>query len=555
MQVRRTFALVGVVTILLLLAGCGGAATPAPAPTQVPAAAAPTEAPQAAPTTPPAAAQAPTQPPQAGEPATFRIAVGIDPDNMDPTQITTVLVTNIVKYMAEALVRIDKEGKAQPALATSWEISDDGLEYTLHLREGVTFQDGTPFDAEAVKWNFDRLFDPAIESRNLRNFQAIDKVEIVDPKTVKVLLKYPSAPMLGVLGTYLLVSPESVQAEGNSYDAITIPVGTGPYGFKERVAGERIVVARNESYWGEQPYYDQVVFQIVPEAATRESLLLAGQVDMIVLPPISDVPALQANPDVKVLLVPTSRIVYIGINNKDADGVLTDARVRQALNYAVDKEAIIRSVLFNAGEPMENPIGAKLYGDCPQPPYDYNPEKARQLLAEAGHESLELGFISPTGRYVQDFPAAEAIAGYLAEIGVKTSLQTMDWPSYVGAITTPPEESSLDLHLLGWAPGFLDASQMAIMYESSFQVPNGLGTSFYANPEVDELLTAALQEGDPAKREDLYCQASKIVWEEAPIIFLWVQHNPIVHQANITNVEGLPTEEFDAIYARPASAQ
>lgn len=501
----------------------------------------------------PTTAPAPTpEPPKAAAPTSFRIAVGIDPDNMDPAQITTVLVTNIVKYMAEPLVKIDKEGKAQPALATSWEISDDGLEYTLHLREEVTFQDGTPFDAEAVKWNFDRLFDPNIKSRNLRNFAAIKEVEAVDANTVKVHLKNPSAPMLGVLSTYLLVSPESAKAEGNSYEAISVPVGTGPYGFKERVAGERIVVARNANYWGEQPYYDEVVFQIVPEAATRESLLLAGQVDMIVLPPISDVPALQANPDVKVLLVPTSRILYIGINNRDKDGVLTDVRVRQALNYAVDKQAIIRSVLFNAGEPMENPIGAKLYGDCSQSPYDYNPEKAKELLSEAGHANLELGFISPTGRYVQDYPAAEAIAGYLAEVGVKTSLQTMDWPSYVGAITTPPEESTLDLHLLGWAPGFIDASQMAIMYDSTFQVPNGLGTSFYSNTTVDELLSAASQEVDPKKRQDLYCQALKIIWEDAPVIFLWVQHNPIIHRANITNVDGLPTEEFDAIYARPA---
>jgi peptide/nickel transport system substrate-binding protein len=134
---------------------------------------------------------------------------------------------------------------------------------------------------------------------------------------------------------------------------------------------------------------------------------------------------------------------------------------------------------------------------------------------------------------------------------VKTTLETMDWPSYVAAVTTPPEQNTLDLHLLGWAPPFLDASQMALMYQSSFQTPKGFGTTFYGNAEVDQLLAVAMQESDPKKREELYCQASKIIWEEAPVIFLWVQQFPIVYRSNITNVDYLPTEEFVAIYARP----
>ena len=401
-------------------------------------------------------------------PTTFSIAVGIDPDTMDPVQNTTTTVTNMVEYMAQTLLIADKEGNPQPQLATDWEISDDGLEYTFHLREGVTFHDGTVMDAEAIKWNLDRILDPDLQSPGRSTFAVIEEIEVVNEYTLKLHLSETFPPLLAAFsgsGNALIISPASVDQEGNSYENITQPVGTGPYIFKERVKGERIVVTKNENYWGEEPYYDEVVFRIVPEAATRESLLLAGQVDLIILPPISDLPALQQNPDVEVLLAPSIRTIFIAINTTDE--VLSDVRVRQALNYAVDKQAIIDSVLFGAGQALDAPMSPSLYGYCPQTPYEYNPEKARELLAEAGAESIELGFISPTGRYVQDFQASQAIAGYLSEVGIKSTVETMDWPSYVAAILTPAEENTLDLHLLGWAPDFLDAHQQMLQFDSS----------------------------------------------------------------------------------------
>jgi peptide/nickel transport system substrate-binding protein len=166
--------------------------------------------------------------------------------------------------------------------------------------------------------------------------------------------------------------------------------------------------------------------------------------------------------------------------------------------------------------------------------------------------NIQLNFIAPTGRYVQDFQAAQAIAGYLAEVGIQASPDTMDWPSYVGAILTPPDESELDLHLLGWAPSYLDAAQQMVQFQSSAHPPGGLATSFYSNPEVDSLIEQAGQETDPETRQDLYCQAENIIWEEAPWIFLWVQQFPIVYSADVDGVTYHPTEKFAAIYARPA---
>lgn len=559
MYTRKYWPLALILIFSLWLPACGGAApqtAPEAAPVQSesteagssqPEAAAATEEPAPAPTEEEAAAA-----PASEEPTSFRIAVGIDPDSLDPIQNTTTTVGNIIEYVAETLTVTDKEGNVQPKLATEWNVSDDGLEYTLKLREGVTFSDGTPLNAEAVKWNLERVLDPDLRVPQRAPLASIQSVEAVDDLTVKLTLSQPNGPLLSALSTTTsgIMSPKVAEAEGNTYENVTEPVGTGPYVFKERVQSERIVFTRNENYWGEQPYYDEVVFQVVPEAATRESLLLAGQVDMIILPPVSDLPALQENPDVEVLLAPSDRIIFIGMNTNDE--TLSDVRVRQALNYAVDKQAIIDSVLFGAAQIMDAPMASNMFGYCSLGAYEYNPDKAKELLAEAGVENLELGFISPTGRYVQDFQASQAVAGYLEEIGIKTTVETMDWPSYVGALTTPPEENKLDLHFLGWAPAFLDAAQQMVFYESSFAVPNGLGTTFYSNAAVDEMDQKAVQESDPKVRQELYCDAAKQVWEDAPMIFLWVQNFPIVYRSDVTNIDYHPTEKFAAIYAHPA---
>lgn len=486
-------------------------------------------------------------------PTSFRIAVGIDPDTLDPALFTTTTVANIIEYMAQTLVITDKDGTLQPQLATEWEISDDNLEYTISLREDVTFHDGTPLNAEAVKWNLDRVLDPDVSVAIRSPFIAIDQVEVVDEYTVRLILSEPFAPLMSAfsLETSAILSPASLDVEGNSYENVSEPVGTGPYIFSERAKGERIVVKKNPDYWGEEPYYDEVVFRIVPEAATRESLLLAGQVDLIILPPISDLPALRENPDVNVLLAPSDRSIFIALNNNDE--VLSDVRVRQAFNYAVNKQDIIDSVLFGAAEVLDAPGAPSLFGYCPQDPYEYNPERAKELLSEAGvEEGQQFNFIAPTGRYVQDFQAAQAIAGYLSEVGIDASPQTMDWPSYVGAITTGPEENNLDLHLLGWAPSYLDMAQQMVQFQTSQHPPNGLATSFYSNPEVDELIDQAGQESDPELRQELYCEAQDIIWAEAPWIFLWVQQFPIVYSTDVTGVTYHPTEKFAAIYARPA---
>jgi peptide/nickel transport system substrate-binding protein len=195
-----------------------------------------------------------------------------------------------------------------------------------------------------------------------------------------------------------------------------------------------------------------------------------------------------------------------------------------------------------------------LFGYCRLGAYEFNQAKAKQLLAAAGVKpGTKVSFIHPTGRYTQDKEVAQAIAGYLREVGLEPELQTMDWPSYVRTITTPLDKgNTTQLHFLGWAPAFLDAAQQMLQFLSTYAPPSGLATTFYKDPEVDKWILAADSELKEDKRKELYCQISKKVWSDAPWIFLYVQRYPIVHSAKVRDVGSIPNEKFYAVYARPA---
>ena len=482
---------------------------------------------------------------------TIRIAIGVDPDTLDPAGQTTTTVQNLVDYVVEGLVAIDEKGKTQPLLAERWDQSGDGRTYSFSLRKGVTFHDGAAFNATAVKRSFDRILNPELKVP-LRSpiSDVVERVEVPDEGAVRFILKRPFPAFVSALvGTqYAVVSPATVEKFAATYNEE--PVGTGPYKFKERQKGDHVTFVRNDGYWGKKPNFDTVVIRIVPEAATRESLLLSGQAEIIILPPIADLPALQRNNAVKVLAGESDRTIFFAFNH--ARPVMQDKRVRQAINYAIDKDSIIKNVLFGVADKMDAPVASSISGYCKVGGYDYDPNKAKQLLKEAGQEKLSLKMGYPTGRYVQDRQVGEAVAGFLREVGITVDAGTSDWPSYLGSINVPPEKSVFDLHLLGWAPGYLDASQQMDQFAGPRRFPpNGLSTSYYNNPKVTQLVDQAGSETNEQKRVSLYCDAWKTIWDDAPWTFLWVQKFPIVYSSKLKGVTSLPTEKFYAVYAEP----
>jgi peptide/nickel transport system substrate-binding protein len=491
---------------------------------------------------------------------TLRVAIGIDPDTLDPAAQTTTTSSQIVDMMAETLVTIDEKGALKPLLATSWTQASDGMSWTFTLRQGVKFSDGTPFNAQAVKFSIDRLISPTTfrsQPGILGGKTGIDHIDAVDDTHVKFFLKTRFSPFASALTqtNAAIVSPASVNQAPNKPDVITQPVGTGPYKFKERVAGDHITMAANADYWGTRANYDTQIYKVVPDGASREALVKSGGADVIALPPANDIPALNADSTLKVVLGPSDRTIQIVINTQDqTQPLLQKPEVRQALNYAIDKATIIKNVMFGAATPLDAPMAKTLFGYCQVGSYGYDVNKAKSLLQSAGAAGMSIKLVSPTGRYVQDIQVANAVAGYLRDAGLKVEGPgTSDWPAYVAAYANvPPAQARTDLHLLGWAPAYLDAQQQFEQFYSPRIPPAGLESSYYKNPQVDTLVEQANSGTDPAQRQKDYCTAAKQVWTDAPWIFLYNQKYPIVTTTKVTAVTGLPNEKFVTTWASPA---
>ncbi len=491
---------------------------------------------------------------------TLKVAIGIDPDTLDPAAQTTTTSSQIVDMMAETLVTVDEKGALKPLLATKWEPAADGLSYTFTLRQGIKFQDGTPFNAQAVKFSLDRLIDPKTFKAQpgiLGGKTGIDHTDVVDDSHVRVALKTRLAPFVSAMTmtNAAIVSPASVSVAPNKPEVIAQPAGTGPYKFKERVAGDHLTLVANRDYWGTKPNYDTQLFKIVPEAASREALVKSGEVDVINLPPANDIPALQADSTVKVVMGPSDRTIQVVINTQDqAQPLLQKPEVRQALNYAVDKDTIIKKVMFGAATPLDAPMARTLFGYCSVGSYRYDVTKARSLLQSAGATGMSVKLVSPTGRYVQDIQVANAVAGYLRDAGLKVDGPgTTDWPTYVPTyVLPPPSQARTDLHLLGWAPSYLDAQQQFEQFYSPRTPPAGQESSYYRNPEVDALIEKGNSEIDSGQRQKDYCTAARTVWNDAPWIFLYNQKYPLVTSSKVSGVTGLPNEKFVTTWASPA---
>jgi ABC-type transport system substrate-binding protein len=497
--------------------------------------------------------------PAAESPSVLRIAIGVDPDTLDPKHQTTVTVSNVVQMVVESLTRLDQDGRIQPGLATGWDEAAGGMSWVFTLRGGVRFSDGTPLDAAAVQASLDRSLDPSGGCPVCDGLpDAVRSVDAVDASHVRLVMRVPLAAdlLLGLLSAppYGIVSPRTILKSTPGYERQEHPVGTGPYVLKEWVKGDHVTLVRNDRYWGERPFYAEQVVDIVPDAATREALVRSGQDQVALLPPVGDLNAMRTDGNVRVLLAVGSRSIYVAIDTQDQrQPLLRSVQVRQALNYAINRDAIVHSTLFGAAEPATSGMAPSIFGYCAQTPYRYDPGRARSMLQAAGASGLTVSLVAPTGRYVQDFQAAQNVAGDLRAVGVDVrGPATMDWPSYVSTIGVPPEKATVDMEMVGWAPAVLDAGIAMVQFDPGQMPPTGLATAYYDNPVVTALLAKAKVEPDREAREQEYCDAQRQVWNDAPWIFLWTEKFPIISSSQIVNVASNPTESFDTTYARPA---
>ncbi len=460
---------------------------------------------------------------------TVVMATGADAVTMDPLVMTCLPTANVFLHIAETLFDLTPEGEVAPLLATGYAVSPDGLAWTIYLRQGVVFHDGTPFNAEAAKINLDRF-----RTRATFKFliEAIAAVEVVDDYTIKLLLTTPFAPLLrGLAHTFpAMLSPASIAAAGEA--PIAHPIGTGPFKFVEWVRGDRLVLEKNPNYWGEGPYLDKVVFKPVPEPGTRVMMLLAGEADLITAVPPDDVPIVEADPDTKVIITPALSIQYLGMNTQRPP--FNDVRVRRAINYALDKEEILKYIQGGFGRVADAPIGPAVFGYYAAGPYPFDLERARELLTEAGYPD---GF-KTTLRFNPGWrePAAELIQAQLRKVGIELELITMEWGAYLAFTSLPIAENTTDMFMLGWVSVTGDADYGLLPIFHTTEWPPGMNRSFYSNPDVDRYLSEARIVIDPERRKELYAKAIRIIWDEAAWGFLFVPEHLGGRRINVHGV-------------------
>lgn len=478
---------------------------------------------------------------------TLTISIGAEPESLDPVNMTSAPAATVGEHVVERLIYMEEDGSLVPMLAESWSANADSTVWTFEIRQGVQFHDGQPLNAEAVAVNLRRFVDPEVGAAYAFLLGSVQEIEAVGEYTLQLTLAEPFAPILSHLSHSFIGIVSPAQLEGLAADdTIEIPVGTGPYIMDSWNRGDSITMSVNENYYGAAPQIENLRFTFVPEASARIVALETGEADAIMAVPPQDTDRLAADPNIDVVYQTSVRTIYIGFNSQREP--FTDPLVRQALNYAVDKQLLVDSLFDGNAFVADAPVVDAVFGHASAGPYAYNPDRARELLAEAGYpDGFSMRLLHPTGRYPMDATVAEAVQDMLAEVGVTATLETQEWTSYLSYTAQPVDQATYDAFLLGWGTVTLDSDYglYALLHTNQWN-PNGNNRGFYSNSRVDTLLDTARVETEPSVREELYAEAIELIWEDAPWIFLYNEGQINAVRNNVGGLIHHPLENLSA---------
>jgi glutathione transport system substrate-binding protein len=442
--------------------------------------------------------------------------------SLDPPNVSDTISGAVVQMVYEGLVGFTSEMAVVPRLAESWTVSSDGLQWTFKLRRGVRFHDGTPMNAQAVKYTFDRILGVSGESVLRANLYLpyIKSVEAPDEQTVRFVLQFPDAFFLNRLAgnQACVVSPAAHRRYGK--DLSRNPVGTGPFRFVHWMANREVVVERFDGYWGRKANLDRVVVRPVPEAGARVIALESGDVQLASRIPPEQVGRLERNATLKLSSQSTLRTLFVGMHAQKPPW--SDRRVRLALSYAIDKEAIARSLYQGLAEVIPGPVPRGASGYAPIPGLAYDPDRAKRLLAEAGYpHGFEATLVTVKGRYLKDFELAQVIQQQLGEVGVQLKLDTVEWARYLDLLRMAPDKSPLQMWLDAWSTATAEAAGVIWpRFACSEFRPKGANTNGYCNPELDRIVHEAERTVNVPARDRLLRRAQEVLVQDAPSIFL-----------------------------------
>jgi peptide/nickel transport system substrate-binding protein len=468
------------------------------------------------------------------------MAVGGSVTSMDPHFHNLGPNNNIASHIFDRLIHFDAKQQPTPGLAESWRAVNDTT-WELKLRKGVKFHDGSDFDADDVLASFKRVpWVPNSPSSFAVATRAIKEVKVIDKHTLHLMTERPH-PLLPLdLATVNIVSRKNVEAPTADFNTGKAAVGTGPWKFVEFVPGDRVVLERNDAYWGAKPHWKKATIKIVSNNSARVAALLAGDVQLIDQVPPADLARLKGNANIVLTETVGNRVIYLHLDSHrdstefvtDKDGKplaknpLKDARVRKALSLAINRQAIVERLMEGAAIPAGGLLAQGFFGVGPnEKPDPFDVERAKKMLADAGYkDGLHLTAHGPNNRYLNDAKVLEAVGQMWARAGVNAKIVTQPWSTFISAAAAP--KYTYSVILVGWGSDTGEVSSPLRALLST--VRPGFGTANrgrFSNAEMDKLLEAAMSTVDNAKRGALLAQATEVAMREQGIIPLFFTVN------------------------------
>lgn len=482
-------------------------------------------------------------------------AVNVDFTTLDPLDTSDTLSGDIQRMIMDGLFGFDKDMKVIPMLAESYEANEEATEYTFKLRQGITFSDGTPWNAEAAKANFDRWGDKSLGlKRTTLLCNILQSTEVVDEYTIKVTLSQSFGAFINTLAHPACVCMSPKQIAAGSEACASNPIGTGQYTFVEWIAGDHLTVQLNPNWWGydadicggealveSDAGFKSVTFKPVTESATRVAMIQSGDAQLIWPVPSESIDSLREDSSVYLGSETGDVVRYLMMNNQKEP--FNDVRVRQAINYAIDKNAYIAVVKDGNAKVAESVIGENVQYFKANEPYEYNIEKAKELLAEAGYPdgfTTSIMYANTTANQKQ----CEFLKQQLEQVGITVELNGMESAivnQKIQDVDVPGSEAEVEMYVIGWSTSTGDADWgIRPLLAKESEPPMSYNICYYENDEVDSLLYEALGTSDSDKRAEAYAKAQDIIWEECPLICLAYDYNTWANSKNIVNVGNTP---------------
>jgi peptide/nickel transport system substrate-binding protein len=457
---------------------------------------------------------------QAANRSRIIIAHGVGVYSLNPYAVNTSPLVAAWGSVMEPLIDADYEKRGYKGiLAESWEMK--GTKLHFKLRRGVRFHDGTPFTSKDVIASFKRILTDkaSLQAPNLAN---VKEMEAADDHNVVINLKRADANALDDINGRVIIKQIAAEKMGELDHR---PIGTGPFKFTSWERSGQFVVRRNDGYWGQPARIDEVVYRAIQEDAARIAALEAGQVDVISNIPPHEVERLKSNPRLRVQQVQGLRPIFLVLS--PAYKPLDNLKVRRAITHALDRERIIKHILEGYAFPLTGLLSPQVFGYEPSTKaFGYDPEKAKQLLSEAGFANgFEIDYYSPTGRYPKDREVALVIVEQLARVGIKANLKTPEWAIF----NTDYKNGKYPIYLTGRG-SLTDAD---VLFQQYFRTGTTRRVLGYSNPKLDEILDAEQQAFDSKKREKLLWDAHRMILEDAPAVPLWNAMDIYAHRADL----------------------